>query len=205
MKNIAGKLVFCAIVGCGLLLACTARATIIWSEDFSNVSDWTVIADPGGGSTITSDGNLGLLYVNAANNQAAFGPQTGVAPFVPFDPNYKASYTMGFTVAAITYSTSYDIALDEFNSGGNYIGTVWQVFPTASTSTFVGSTSVSLGAFTYTAGTTYLMPKITVHTGDPAQTVSFDNLQFDLAVPEPSVVALLAVGLGMVWQRRRHR
>lgn len=84
-----------------------ARATIItiWSEDFSDVSDWQVIADPGGGSTITSDGNLGQLYVNAGGNLAAFGPKTdGSSALVLFDPSNKDAYAMNFVVDNLTWS-----------------------------------------------------------------------------------------------------
>jgi hypothetical protein len=179
-----------------------ASATlIVWSEDFSNVSDWSVISDPGGGSSITSDGNLGSFYVNASNNVAAFGPNhTGTSGLALFNTANKNDYFLNFTVDSLTWSTSYDLALDEFGADGQYTGTVWQVFPALSTSTDTGSFSVALGAFTYDPGIMYILPKLTVHTGDGGQTVRFDSMSITETVPEPSSVMLFVTGLGLVWR-----
>jgi len=179
------------IVWLGVVAAATTGSGIVlWSEDFSDVSDWQVISDPGGGSSITSDGNLGLFYVNAGGNQAAFGPNTGVAPFVP--RSYESSFTMSFPVASLTSSTSYDIALDEFDANHTYINTIWQVFPSSGTSTFTGSTNINISGLNYSANTAWLMPKIDVHTGFGAQTVRFDSLSFT-EIPEPATSTLLLI------------
>ncbi len=178
---------------------------VIWYEDFSDVGDWQVIYDPGGNSTITSDGNEGLLYVDASASEAAFGPDTAVAPFVPFDPNESDQYTLSFTVAGLTFSTSYDLALDLFSAadGGSFITTVWQVFPTSGTSVDTGFISVNLGDYTFDPATTHLMPKINVHTGDGAQTVRFDDMTFTL-IPEPSAAALWLLGILALGAGRKH-
>jgi hypothetical protein len=158
--------------------AAAAATAVIWSENFSNVSNWRIISDPGGGSSITSDGSRAALFVQAPQNLAAFGPKPGVAPLVAFDLADKGKYALSFTVSKLTLSLSYDIALDEFDAQTNYVGTIWQVFPSTSTSTFVGSTNVSLGALVYDTKTAYLLPKITVHTGDGSQTVEFSKMEF---------------------------
>jgi hypothetical protein len=201
MKTVRFSLLLTAVAVAFVSIGAVAQATIIiWSENFSDVSDWQVIFDPGGGSTITSDGNLGLFNVPSANNQAAFGPTPGVAPLVAFDTAKKNDYAMDFTVPSLTDSTSYDIRLDEFDSNTNYLSTVFGVFPQG---TFTGTTNVSLGAFSYNGSTVYLLPKITVFTGNPNQTVSFDSMDFSLSVPEPSTAFLFVVGLGMMWHKRR--
>jgi hypothetical protein len=187
------KLILAAAV-CALmtLTGPGANAATVWSEDFSDVSDWAVVFDPSSGSTITSDGNLGLLFVNGGSTLAAFAPSSQA----PFDPINKADYTLDFNVNNVTWSTSYDIALDEFDSGGNYLSTVWQVFPTEFSSTATGPQSINLGGFTFNAATANIAPKINVYTGDAGQTVSFDSMSLDLAqVPEVSSWLMLSVGL----------
>jgi hypothetical protein len=204
------KTAFQGILVCALAvlpLCASAVSITVWNEDFSDVSDWQIISDPGGGSTITTDGDLAALYVDKASEQAAFGPKTdGSSAFVPFDRDNPHIYSMHFTVDSITYSLSYDIALDLFDAGENYLATVWQVFPESSTSTFVGYTNVNLGTFSYHADTVYLMPKITVHTGDGGQTAYFDEMHFEEEqIPEPHVTFLLFVGAAtLVAKYRRH-
>ena len=190
-----------AVVAVGFAgFATAARATIIiWSEDFSNVSDWQVIFDPDGGSSITSDGNLGLFHVPSYGTQAAFGPIPGVAPLVSFDVANKNAYTMDFTVPSLTDSTSYDIRLDQFDANTNYLSTIFGVWPQG---TFTGTTNVALGAFSYDLATTYLLPKITVFTGNGDQTVRFDSMDFTVAVPEPSTGFLFVIGLAILWRKR---
>lgn len=179
---------------------------VIWEEDFSDVSDWGIVYDPGGGASITSDGAEASLFVNAGTSEAAFAPDTAVAPFVPFDPTNSADYTLTFVVAGLTGSTSYDIALDQFSdsNGGAFISTVWQVFPSSGTSVSDGLVSVNLGSVSgFDPATQYLQPKINVHTGDGAQTVRFDNMTFSV-VPEPATGVLLLLGGCLCrWGRRR--
>ena len=176
-----------------------ANATIVWVENFSVVTDWTVILNPGG-ATITTDGNLGSFNVPPGNAEAAFGPITGVAPLVSFSNAEKHKYTLSFDVDSLTGSTSYDIRLDQFDANTNYISTVFNVFPQG---TFTGTTNVSLAGFTFSGSAAFILPKISVFTGDPNQTVVFDNMEFDL-IPEPSTTFLLALG-GVIVARRRSK
>lgn len=189
--------VFVAVPMMAVLAAVSARADLIWSEDFSDVSDWTVIFNAqSDASTLTSDGDLGLFYVESVNNEVAFGPNSGVSPFVPFDPNNKDDYTMSFVVDSLTASVSYDIRIDMFDAGNNYLGTVSGVVPQG---TFVGTNTVNLGGYTYDSSTAQLMPKITVFTGPDFtdQTVRFDELRFDV-VPEPSATLLMLLGAALI-------
>lgn len=185
----------------------SGAAVVIWQEDFSDVSDWFVIDDPGGGSSISSDGSLGAFYVNDDNNNASFGPRNdGSAPFVPFDPARKSLYALAFTVDHLTWSTSYQITLDEFGINSNYLNTVWNVFPTQYTTTVTGYTNINLGAYAFDPATAFLMPKIVVYTGDGAQTTYFDSMEFEEAsIPEPDPLLLTLLGLASVRYATRRR
>jgi len=182
----------CMRLGAALLAAfcVSAQANVIWLEDFSDTSDWLVGYDPSGGSSISSDGSVGSLYVNGGGTEAAFIPSTGVAPFVPFDPANKAEYDMMMAIISVSGSMSYDIALDTFDASHNYVSTVWQVYPTFSTSTDTGNLLVNLGAYNFDSSVAYLMPKVTVHTGFGEQTLTFDELSFahtsNESVPDPA-------------------
>lgn len=180
----------------------STQAAVIWNQDFSDVSNWTVIFDPGGGSSLTSNGTEGLFYVNAGTSSAAFVPvNTGTQSLVPFDPGNASDYAMTFTVASVTGSTSYDIVLDEFDGDGNYIATVFGVVPQ---SAFVGSDTISLGSFSFDVNTSYLAPKIDVYTGLGAQTVAFSQLEFTV-VPEPCANGLVLAGAGLLLYGRPRR
>jgi len=165
-----------------LSVGAEALAETVWTENFSDVADWSVIYDPGKGSTITTDGNLGSLTVMAGGSEAAFVPAADVAPYAPFDPAKKAQYTLTFTVDKITASTSYDIAFDQFfePSKDGFNGTIWQVHPTNGTSTATGTIVVNLGKYEFDPTTKFIMPKVTVHTGYGDQTVKFDLMKIDL-------------------------
>lgn len=162
-----------------------AEAAVLWTEDFSDVSGWRVISDPGGGSEVASNGSSGMLFVQSAHNLAAFGPKPVNSRMIPFDPARKENYSLTVNVSDLSSSVSYDIALDQFDVSRNYVGTVWQVFPSTSTSTFTGSTNVSLGNLCYETNTAYLLPKITVHTGEGRQTVTFKKLEFNVSSMQP--------------------
>ena len=201
------KTVLFAVI-CLIVNTYTASAATVWSEDFSNVSDWRIGYDPGAGSTLTTDGNVGLLYVNSGASEAAFVPDSAVKPFAAFNPLQKSQYTLNLTVASITSSTSYDVALDQFDSGHNFLATTWNVFPSSGTSVALGSQSVNLGSLSFDANTAYLMPKINVHTGDGAQTVGIDDLSITTAaVPEASTSTMFGIagvlGTALVLRSRR--
>ena len=191
------KLVISLAILLGLMISAPAvKAATLWSEDFSNVSDWGIVYDPGSGSTLTASGGLGALYVDKGSNQAAFAPNQADANFIPFDRTNSSEYSLNFIVDHLTWSTSYDIAMDEFNSSKAWVGTIWQVYPVQYTSTDTGSHSRNLGDLTWDSNVAYLIPKVNVHTGDPAQTVYFDNMSMDQnPIPEPASLLLLGSGL----------
>jgi hypothetical protein len=176
-----------------------AEATVIWSKAFTDVSDWEVIYDPSASASLTSDGLQGSFSVGAGNSQAAFGPTVGLSPLTAFDPAAASKYSMDFTVNNLTLSTSYDIRLDEFDSNTNYLGTVFNVFPQG---TFTGTTNnIALGAFSFNPDAIFVLPKVTVFTGNPNQTVNFARM--DIAVvPEPSVMLLFVIGFGVIGFKR---
>ena len=191
------------VIGVVLVAAMPAVADVIWNDGFSNATGWSIVYDQDSSASFTSDGNLGSMSVGAANSLAAFG----VNARIPFDPANKSQYTLSLTTFDLTLSTSYDVALDEFDSNSNYLSTVWQIFPTSFTSTFVGSTNVNLGAYAFNASGAYVSPKVTVHTGDGTQTVRFDSMSMDQqVVPEPGSLALIiGGGLTAVLLRKRSR
>lgn len=181
-----------------IMSAPAANAEIVWSEDFSDVYGWGIVYDPGGGSSITSSGGSGAFYVDKGNDQAAFAPLQSDANFIAFDSSKASGYRLDFTVDGLTWSTSYDIAMDEFNSQKQWLSTVWQVYPLQYTTTDTGSLSSSLGGFAWNPDVAYIIPKVNVHTGDPAQTVYFDKMSMALnAVPEPASTTLFFLGSGL--------
>ena len=189
------------VAALSVAMCVSAEANVIWLEDFSDTSDWLVGYDPAGGSSISSDGSVGSMYVNGGGTEAAFIPSTGLAPYVPFDPNNKSEYDMIMTIVSVSGSMSYDVALDTFDASHNYVSTVWQVYPAFSTSTDTGVLLVNLGAYGFDSSVAYLMPKVTVHTGFGEQTLTFDEMKFthtsSQAVPDPTSSAGMTV-LGLL-------
>lgn len=192
--------IICACV----LLALPAAATVIWNEDFSDVSDWSVISNPSNDASVATDGSHGLFSEPSPGlawpNGSAFGPTNRIA----FDPSEASRYALGFTVTAISGSMSYDLAFDCF-SNGSYVATVWDVFPNQA---FTGTTNISLGSFSFNPATTEVSPKLTLHTGNGEQTVSFDSMSLDQSVvPEPASAALFALAgaVALVLRRRGPR
>lgn len=188
------------VVGGGLLVG-AGRADLIWQESFADVSDWNVIFNAqSDASSLTSDGALGLFFVEVPNNEVAFGPTIGVAPFVTFNPANAADYSMVLIVDSLTSSVSYDVRLDQFDAADAYLGTVFGVVPQG---TSTGTDTINLGGFTFDGAAAKLLPKISVFTGPDFgnQTVRFDELRFEV-VPEPASALLLLLGASVVWRRR---
>jgi hypothetical protein len=163
-----------------LSVAAVAQAGTIWTEDFSDVTDWAVVNDPVGGSTVSSDGSIGYLKVTAASNQVSFAPAPDIAALAEFDATKKKNYALTFTVDRISPSCSYQLALDEFSSKtGGYVSTVWQVFPPKGMASTSGTFTVDLGKFTFSEQTRYIAPKILVNTGDGEQVVKMDTMKLE--------------------------
>lgn len=184
-------LVFLAVVVGFILPAQIACAETIWSEDFSDVSDWGVVFDPGGGSGIKHSNGLdgmhsgsnpvfmAALYVDKGGNQAAFAPNPVGSSFIPFDPAKKSEYTLKWKVESLTGSVSWDIAIDEFNANKKYINTIWGV---CTANNEAGKEfSKNLGNKGWSASTRYIIPKISLHSGDAAQTVYISYMSVEKA------------------------
>jgi hypothetical protein len=167
-------------VGAVVGFAALAEAGTIWTEDFTDVADWAVLNDPGGGAQVSTDGSLGYMKVRAASNQAAFAPSPDLATLAEFDVEQKKNYSLTFTIDRVSSSCSYQLALDEFSSkNGGYLSTVWQVFPPAGSSVTTGTFTVDLGKFNFNTGTHYVLPKILISTGNGDQLVKMDHMRID--------------------------
>jgi hypothetical protein len=105
----------------------------------------------------------------------------------------NANYGFDFITSSLTGSASYDLSLDEFGANTNYLGTVFGVFPQG---TFIGSTNIALGAFSFDPNAVYLLPKLTLYTGNGDQTVGFSKMEFTV-VPEPSTLVLAIFGFAL--------
>lgn len=183
-----GFLISLAVVLGLVISAPVVRAEVVWSDNFSDVSKWAVIFDPGSGSAIKSSNGLdgmqtgghiymGAMYVDKGSDQAYFAPGPAGANFIPFDPARKSEYTLKWNVAKLTNSVSWDIAVDEFDANKKYIDTVWGVY-TASNE-FGKEFSKNLGNKKWRADTRYIIPKIGIHTGDPGQTAYFSYISVE--------------------------
>lgn len=182
------------------MLAGVAGADLIWQEDFSDVSDWALVWDePTGesGGTITSDGTYGLLYVDQASAKAAFSPTA----FMTFNEAIWDTYTLSFDVNNITWSLSYQVDFDQYDSGYGYLSAV-TLYPNG---TFVGTTNYSLADASWDASAAYVRPKVTVFIGDGAQTLTMNDMQLNSTIPEPATILLASVGFAAVGFARRRR
>ena len=194
------KAFFIAVLFAGLVAQ--SPGAVVWDARFDQIGDWVVGDDPKGGSTNTTDGTSGLLYVNGNNTTAAFIPDVNLKAFIAYDAATINNYVLHLQVSNVTLSCSYDISMDMFDADHNHIGTVWDIVPQTA---ITGSNTYSMAKI-YMANTAYLMPKITVHTGNGAQTVTIFSMTVDEtdAVPEPVAGGLLLIGFGGVMYVRRH-
>lgn len=163
-----------------------AQAATIWTEDFSGVGDWSVLA---GSGTITTDGNLGRF--REPDTGGITGIFSDAANYIPFNPANKSDYDWGFITDSLTLSVSYKIHLDQFDSGKNYLATTWDVQPDTN---FTGTKTINLGSFAFNASTAYVSPKVDISVGDLDQSVYFDTMKMDV-IPEPASMLLLGSGL----------
>ena len=205
----AAWLITLAMVVAGAIVA---PAAVIWDEPFDGARTWGVVWEQDSGSSVNISSGMADLYVDAASSHTAFGPSQVGDFCAAFDPAHKSDYTLYFTVDSVSWSTSYTIALDEFDSSKNYVNTVWQVYPTSGSSVDTGTISVNLGSYTFHGGVAYVAPKIDTYTGDGGQTITFDRIYVDqaegggpAAAPEPGSLLLMGAGalsLCMIRPRR---
>lgn len=193
----------CVARALGVVVAAGAMPlyAAVFQEDFSDTSDWAVSFDPGGGSSVSSDGALGHFYVDAPNSFAVFIPPVSMSTLTEFDPTRAGGYIFSIDVDSVTWSASYMISLDLFDVATNYLGTTWNV---VSQTAQTGSYSVNLGQFGYGLNTHFITPKVYVFTGDGGQTVSFDSMGV-VMIPEPSVFLLMSGGFAALGYMRHRR
>ncbi|MFH1367645.1 MAG: hypothetical protein ABII64_00825 [Elusimicrobiota bacterium] len=171
MKKLIGLMVLMAmIVGIGSY----AQAADVWTADFTpeGVSHWMTY---GADATKYSDGTQ-LIIESSTNSWDAGGiyPDKDFYTRVPI-----SSLTNGhlnYNCTNVTADATFDISLDEFDTNGNYVGTIWNVVANPAP---LGSRSVSLSALTYDAGAVSVMPKINFHTTATGQGMTMASLTFD--------------------------
>jgi len=177
-------------------LVSSARSAVVYHEDFSSVAGvWFPVFNQNGGSaTITSDGSLGSFFVELPNNLVAFAP-TGLNPFVAY--NSQVAHRLTYAVASLSWSTSYSIEIDQFDAGNNYLSTIFNVVPE---NALTGTRTVDMPTAGWDPAMAFILPKITMRTGDGGQTIAFDFLEI-YPLPEPSTMMLLVFG-GLLGIRR---
>lgn len=172
--------IVCFILASMFFAAASAvRAENLWTESFPNVKNWTIVSDPGEGSTITSSGGIAALYVDKGKNQAAFAPLQSETTMVPFDPKKASEYTITWKIDHLTYSVGWDLAMDELDANRKYINTVWNIYPVNGNCASIGEFSKNLGGYIWKPWTKYIALKIDVYTGDPNQTVYVGYIKID--------------------------
>ena len=202
----AWKWIVCVLLAAGF----SAMADVIWQEDFSDVSDWFIVTDPMSDGTMSSDGTYGTFSEPSAS---AAGLTFAPTPRTAFDPAEKETYSLDITIQSLTGSASHKWAIDEWDSAGTYIGTVWNVWPTpeAERSTWgfdpAGpvTTNINLGAFTFNSSTAYIAPKFDISTGSGDQSLVLDNLAITQTIPEPATLNLIGIMVGSVFLVARRR
>jgi hypothetical protein len=165
------------------------HAAILYLEDFSDTSEWFPVYNPNGGvASVTSDGSQGSFFMADPNEVVAFAPVFPLVSVGIFNP--AATYLFSFEVVSISYSTSYSIEIDLFDENQAYLSTIFNVVPEG---TFVGFSSVSFDGSGFDPGTRYILPKVTMRTGDGNQTIVFDHMSIE-QLPEPSAVMMMLLG-----------
>ena len=140
-----------------------------WSADFSSdgIADWLTY---GAGATVSASN--GKMVIHSTENSWDAGgayPNNAQVKQIPVATAKKLNYS----VKDKTDSLTYDIALDEFNAQGVYVGTKWNVVANPGP---VGSGSVSLSGLTYDPGTQTVLPKINIHTTATNQSITVTSL-----------------------------
>lgn len=192
--------------------AMAALGGIVYYDDCSTADGWQIIANPSGNAFSSSDGS----YMSFTEPNGGMNPgnaATWGTDQMNFDPNYKAYYTLTFEIQSLTGSASYKFAIDEFDSGGNWLNTIWNVYPVpeAERSTIgvsgPDSIVIGLGSFSYSNATARIAPKFDLTTGDPNQTLQIDSVTLSESIPEPASMALLGAGLALAfaWKRSKSR
>lgn len=173
MKN----LFMLTMIALGLLILnpSTVSATV-WTENFSDVGDWTAAE----GATFTSDGSVGKLQDTTDG--------TGVATWGGAKIGYEVGdiITLAVSGVHIAQDTYWRLSIHQYNSSDAYLSELELLPFSHSTGTF-SSTFVGINA-----STAKYVPALRITTATGTGYADFDSLS---VVPEPASLLLLGSGL----------
>jgi hypothetical protein len=183
--------------------AMVSYGTIVYQDDCSTANGWANIANPSGNATFSSDGST-VSFTEPNGGMSPGNAATWGTSQMDFDASQKDRYTLTFDILSLTDSASYKFAIDEFNSSGGWLNTIWNVFPTVPEDRTTigvsgpGTIDIDLGTLTYNANTAKIAPKFDLTTGNGNQTLKIDSVTLDMeAIPEPATAAMM-IGAGFV-------
>ncbi|MFH1367619.1 MAG: LamG-like jellyroll fold domain-containing protein [Elusimicrobiota bacterium] len=165
---------------------------ILWMADFSptGITKW-LKGQGAGTASMSSYRRMALFSATASNwNAGWYYPNSALVAKV----STTTAKNMNYYVTYIGTGT-YDIAFDEFDEGGGYINTLWDVLANPGPA---NSGSVNLEGLGYHAGAAYFLPKINFHTTATFQSMILATLSFDDGsfIAPPAAVSNLTVTQG---------
>ena len=161
------------------VLMLAVQAETVWKKEFTDVSDWTIMSDPGTGSKLSVLNGVGAFHVSAPKSEASFVPSPAGNNLVPFDPSKASEYSISWKVDTLTNSMGWDLAVDLFDACGKWIDTVWNIYPETGNCSEKGEFNKNLGGKDWKPEARFIAPKLNIHTGSGSQTAYISYIRID--------------------------